>query len=290
MSKGGLMLRGNQPEMAKQVFDLVERVNKQEKNAPGENLMLQLGTGYGKSKTVIPLAADQANQKGQLVRVIAPGNNQSELDNSLHNYFAKQGVDYKRLDIIKDYVAPEKENSSDGRWWTSDNLKNILNTVTRKEPLGISTEDVQVLMVLRDRLQAADNSPEELALLEKILDVLQYDGINVFDEYDRGVMPGREDELDDITDTINEALAPLNNPVRPDEITMMQSAFLNASKNKICLSATMGTGFTMAALTNSATVDEAATKCKSDPMTTNARFFNWLTKTTPIVSDSTSTS
>ncbi len=285
LEQGGLMLRGNQPDMAKEVFDLIEKIHQGGDSAEGQSLIFQLGTGYGKSKTVIPLAADQAFQKGLRARVIAPANNQAELDHSLHHYFADQGVDYHRLDIFKDYVEPAQGSA----WWSTDNLKEILDTVSQKEPLGVSTEDVQVLMTLKDKLKATGESKEEVALLEKIVDTLQYDGVNIFDEYDRGVMPGRQEELNGLTSSMNQALAPLNmnSPIGSDEVAQVQSAFLSGSKNKVCLSATMGSGFTMAVLTDSTSVNEAADKFKSDPMTTNARFFNWLTKTTPIVANDT---
>ncbi|WP_419535334.1 hypothetical protein [Endozoicomonas sp.] len=282
--QGGLMLRGNQPEMAGKVFDVVENMGENR-----QNLIFQLGTGYGKSKTVIPLAVDQAYRKGYPARIIAPESNQAELDHLLFHYFADQGVKYRRLDLFKDYVDPALA-SDDKMWWSVKNLGEILNMVEQNEPLGVSTKDVQLLMVLKDKLKASMTSSDEVAVLEKILDLLQYSGLNIFDEYDRTVMPGRPEEFDWPTREMNRALTPMgaDGKVGSHELAVLQAAFLTGSNNKICLSATVGSAFTMASLTKSETLEEAEGKYTSDPMTTNARFFNWLTKTTPIACNGTS--
>ncbi len=282
--QGGLMLRGNQPEMAGKVFDVVENMGENR-----QNLIFQLGTGYGKSKTVIPLAVDQAYRKGYPARIIAPESNQAELDHLLFHYFADQGVKYRRLDLFKDYVDPALA-SDDKKWWSVKNLGEILNMVEQNEPLGVSTKDVQLLMVLKDKLKASKTSSDEVAVLEKILDLLQYSGLNIFDEYDRTVMPGRPEELDWPTREMNRALTPMgaDGKVGSHELAVLQAAFLTGSNNKICLSATVGSAFTMASLTKSETLEEAEGKYTTDPMTTNARFFNWLTKTTPIACNGTS--
>ncbi|USE34983.1 hypothetical protein [Endozoicomonas sp. SCSIO W0465] len=267
----------------------------------------------GKSKTIIPLAADQAYRKGHPVRIIAPPSNQAELDHSLYHYFAEQGIEYRRLNIFEKYVPP-MEGGAPGKWWTEENLNEILEMVQQNEPLGISTKDVQLLKILKEKLNTKLKSKmdelktthlsgddkakleeevnqlrREVAISEKIVDLLQYSGLNIFDEYGPSVMPGRIDELHEPATEMGWALKPLNTqPTTTREIVEVQSAFLSASKNKICLSATMGTGFAMAALTQSATVAEAAAKCVSDPKTTDARFLNWLAKARPILSRGTS--
>ena len=211
----GLMLRGTQPEMAEKVFDFVKNMRLKRKGFNSLNLVFKLGTGYGKSKTIIPLAADQAYQKGHRVRIIAPPSNQAELDHSLYHYFAEQGIEYRRLDLFEKYV-PSRESVSPVKWWTEKNLDEILKMVEKKEPLGISTKDVQLLKTLKEKLKTKLQSQrealkatrlsrdevEELSqevlqtrsevdILEKIVDSLQYGGLNIFDEYDRSVMPGK---------------------------------------------------------------------------------------------------
>ncbi|WP_257286438.1 hypothetical protein [Endozoicomonas sp. SESOKO1] len=295
--QGGLVLRGDQPKMAEKVFNFVQEMGR-DRESKGKTLVLQLGTGYGKSKTIIPLVADQASRKKHPVRIIAPANNQAELDHSLRGYFADSGVTYRRLDLFKDFVP---QSGTPQKWWSPEVLKDIKEQVIGEGPLGISTKDVQLLMALRDRLKAIDPSDyqthcqetpatlkKEIRLSEDILDALLYDGLKVFDEYDRSVVPSSNDEFTEVTADMNLALKPLGTkPIDEREVAEMQAAFLSGSKHKICLSATMGTGFTMAALTKSATVKEAAEKCESNAMTTNARFFNWLTKTTPVLSSET---
>ena len=99
------------------------------------------------------------------------------------------------------------------------------------------------------------------------------------------------EELDELTADIVWALEPLNLPesISSRDVVEVQAAFLSGSKYKISLSATTGSGFTMAALTKSATVKEAAGKCVSDPKTTDARFLHWLANSAPIFSRGTST-
>ncbi|WP_257295793.1 hypothetical protein, partial [Endozoicomonas sp. YOMI1] len=296
--QGGLVLRGDQPKMAEKVFNFVQEMGS-DRASKGNTLVFQLGTGYGKSKTIIPLVADQACRKKHPVRVIAPANNQAELDHSLTGYFADSGVTYRRLDLFKDFV-PKSETPR--KWWSPQVLKDIKAQVTAEGPLGISTKDVLLLMTLRDRLKAIDAADyqthcketpatlkKEIRLLEDILDALQYDGLKVFDEYDRSVMPSSNDEFKEQAADVSRAQSVLGTkPIDEREVAEMQAAFLSGSKHKVCLSATMGTGFTMAGLTKSATVKEAAEKCESNAMTTHARLFNWLTKTTPILSGETS--
>ncbi|WP_419835710.1 hypothetical protein [Endozoicomonas atrinae] len=310
----GLMLRGTQPEMAEKVFDFVKNMRLKRKGFNSLNLVFKLGTGYGKSKTIIPLAADQAYQKGHRVRIIAPPSNQAELDHSLYHYFAEQGIEYRRLDLFEKYV-PSRESVSPAKWWSEKNLDEILKMVEKKEPLGISTKDVQLLKTLKEKLKTTLQSQREalkatrsqdevevlsqevlqtrneVDILEKIVDSLQYGGLNIFDEYDRSVMPGKVEELDELTADIVWALKPLNMPesISSREVVEVQAAFLSGSKYKISLSATTGSGFTMAALTKSATVKEAAGKCVSDPKTTDARFLHWLANSAPIFSRGTST-
>ncbi|WP_139117297.1 hypothetical protein [Endozoicomonas atrinae] len=310
----GLMLRGTQPEIAEKVFDFVKNMRLKRKGFNSLNLVFKLGTGYGKSKTIIPLAADQAYQKGHRVRIIAPPSNQAELDHSLYHYFAEQGIEYRRLDLFEKYV-PSRESVSPAKWWSEKNLDEILKMVEKKEPLGISTKDVQLLKTLKEKLKTTLQSQREalkatrsqdevevlsqevlqtrneVDILEKIVDSLQYGGLNIFDEYDRSVMPGKVEELDELTADIVWALKPLNMPesISSREVVEVQAAFLSGSKYKISLSATTGSGFTMAALTKSATVKEAAGKCVSDPKTTDARFLHWLANSAPIFSRGTST-
>ena len=310
----GLMLRGTQPEMAEKVFDFVKNMRLTRKGFNSLNLVFKLGTGYGKSKTIIPLAADQAYRKGHRVRIIAPPSNQAELDHSLYHYFAEQGIEYRRLDLFEKYV-PSRESVSPVKWWSEKNLDEILEMVEKKEPLGISTKDVQLLKTLKEKLKTKLQSQREalkasglsrdeveelrqevlqtrneVDILEKIVDSLQYGGLNIFDEYDRSVMPGKVEELDALTADIVWALKPLNLPesISSRDVVEVQAAFLSGSKNKISLSATTGSGFTMAALTKSATVEEAAGKCVSDPKTTDSRFLNWVAKGKPILSRGTS--
>ena len=296
--QGGLVLRGDQPKMAEKVFNFVQEMET-DRNSKGKTLVFQLGTGYGKSKTIIPLVADQACRKNYPVRIIAPANNQAELDHSLKGYFADSGVTYRRLDLFKDFVPksgiPEK-------WWSPKVLEDIKAQVTANVPLGISTKDVLLLMTLRDRLKAIDAADyqthcketpatlkKEIRLLEDILDALLYKGLKVFDEYDRLYAPSSNDEFKEQAADMSRAQSVLGTkPIDEREVAEMLAAFLSGSKHKVCLSATMGTGFTMAALTKSATVKEAAEKCESNAMTTHARLFNWLTKTTPVLSGETS--
>ncbi|MBO9497729.1 hypothetical protein J7438_27140, partial [Thalassotalea sp. G20_0] len=118
---------------------------------------------------------------------------------------------------------------------------------------------------------------------------LQYDGLKVVDEYDRLSTPSSNDEFKEQAADMSRAQSVLGTePVNEREVAELLAAFLSGSKNKVCLSATMGTGFTMAGLTKSATVKEAAKKCESNAMTTQARLFNWLSKTTPVLSGDTS--
>ncbi|WBA80340.1 hypothetical protein [Endozoicomonas sp. GU-1] len=121
------------------------------------------------------------------------------------------------------------------------------------------------------------------------MDALQYDGLKVVDEYDRLSTPSSSDEFKEQAADTSRAQSVLGTePINEREVAELLAAFLSGSKNKICLSATMGTGFTMAGLTKSATVQEAAKKCESNAMTTQARLFNWLSKTTPVLSGDTS--
>ncbi|WP_422489118.1 hypothetical protein [Endozoicomonas sp. ALE010] len=296
--QGGLVLRGDQPKMAEKAFKFVQKMEKG-RTSKGNTLVFQLGTGYGKSKTIIPLVADQACRKDHPVRIIAPANNQAELDHSLTGYFADSGVTYRRLDLFKDFVpksgAPEK-------WWSPAVLEDIKAQVSAKAPLGISTKDVLLLMTLRDRLKTIDAADyqahcketpatlkKEIRLLDDILDALQYDGLKVVDEYDRLSTPSSSDEFKEQAADTSRAQSVLGTkPINEREVAELLAAFLSGSKNKVCLSATMGTGFTMAGLTKSATVQEAAKKCESNAMTTQARLFNWLSKTTPVLSGDTS--
>ncbi|WP_163387976.1 hypothetical protein [Endozoicomonas acroporae] len=296
--QGGLVLRGDQPKMAEKAFKFVQKMGKG-RTSKGNTLVFQLGTGYGKSKTIIPLVADQACRKNHPVRIIAPANNQAELDHSLTGYFADSGVTYRRLDLFKDFVpksgAPEK-------WWSPAVLEDIKAQVSATAPLGISTKDVLLLMTLRDRLKTIDAADyqahcketpatlqKEIRLLDDILDALQYDGLKVVDEYDRLSTPSSSDEFKEQAADMSRAQSVLGTkPINEREVAELLAAFLSGSKNKVCLSATMGTGFTMAGLTKSATVQEAAKKCESNAMTTQARLFNWLSKTTPVLSGDTS--
>ncbi|MGI2029264.1 hypothetical protein [Endozoicomonas acroporae] len=296
--QGGLVLRGDQPKMAEKAFKFVQKMGKG-RTSKGNTLVFQLGTGYGKSKTIIPLVADQACRKNHPVRIIAPANNQAELDHSLTGYFADSGVTYRRLDLFKDFVpksgAPEK-------WWSPAVLEDIKAQVSATAPLGISTKDVLLLMTLRDRLKTIDAADyqahcketpatlqKEIRLLDDILDALQYDGLKVVDEYDRLSTPSSSDEFKEQAADMSRAQSVLGKePINEREVAELLAAFLSGSKNKVCLSATMGTGFTMAGLTKSATVQEAAKKCESNAMTTQARLFNWLSKTTPVLSGDTS--
>ena len=296
--QGGLVLRGDQPKMAEKVFDFVQKMGS-DRTSKGNTLVLQLGTGYGKSKTIIPLVADQACRKGHPVRIIAPANNQAELDHSLTGYFADSGVTYRRLDLFKDYVP---NSGTPGKWWSPEVLEDIKAQVTAKAPLGISTTDVLLLMTLRDQLKAIDAADyqahcketpatlkKEIRLIEDILDSLLYDGLKVFDEHDRSSTPSSKDEFVEQAADVGRAQSVLGaKPIDEREVAELQAAFLSGSKHKVCLSATMGTGFTMAGLTKSATVKEAAEKCESNAMTTHARLFNWLTKSNPVFSGETS--
>ncbi|MBO9482954.1 hypothetical protein [Salinisphaera sp. G21_0] len=296
--QGGLVLRGDQPKMAEKAFKFVQKMGKG-RTSKGNTLVFQLGTGYGKSKTIIPLVADQACRKKHPVRIIAPANNQAELDHSLTGYFADSGVTYRRLDLFKDFVS---NSETPEKWWSPEVLKDIKAQVTAEAPLGISTKDVLLLMTLRDRLKTIDAADyqahcketpatlkKEIRLLDDILDSLQYDGLKVVDEYDRLSTPSSNDEFKEQAADMSRAQSVLGTePVNEREVAELLAAFLSGSKNKVCLSATMGTGFTMAGLTKSATVKEAAKKCESNAMTTQARLFNWLSKTTPILSGDTS--
>ncbi|WBA80341.1 hypothetical protein [Endozoicomonas sp. GU-1] len=150
--QGGLVLRGDQPKMAEKAFKFVQKMEKG-RASKGNTLVFQLGTGYGKSKTIIPLVADQACRKDHPVRIIAPANNQAELDHSLTGYFADSGVTYRRLDLFKDFVP---NSGTPEKWWSPAVLEDIKAQVSAKAPLGISTKDVLLLMTLRDRLKTID--------------------------------------------------------------------------------------------------------------------------------------
>ncbi len=263
------------------------------------------GTGWGKS-TIVQLLSDHAvaenqDNPGRSVLVVAPVSNQAELDITLSRYFDQKGCQYRRLDLHKDHVAPGRV------WWTEEKLDQIHNVLLGipaetypsdrakvcqmvRAPVGASIRDVQILSQLHSRLDSMEepDSEQRLALkkLNGIFDLIR-ESMVFMDEWDSALVPSRKEDLQALASEVNESLSGLKDPakVTSEDIIRGQARMVLGCKRKHQLSATTGTTYAAAIVSGATTPESIREKCNSDPLTTQPRFWHWLNEANPVYID-----
>ena len=264
----------------------------------------QKGTGWGKS-TIVQLLSDHACSSNlghaeRSVLVIAPVSNQAELDITLGRYYASKERHYRSLNILRDY------SSDTAKWWTPENIDRIHNTLLGvdpetkpgdralavekvRAPVGASVKDVQILLQLRHALQRKTRNPMEeqsLHKLDAVVDLIRKSMV-FCDEWDSTLMPPEMEELQGMTNDINQALRQLSSGVMPADVVRSHGQMVLGCNMKLLMSATTASDYTEALVSGEVEPQAIKAACHTDPFTTQQRFWHWLNSAQLIYIDST---
>ncbi|WP_422410631.1 MULTISPECIES: hypothetical protein [unclassified Endozoicomonas] len=263
-------------------------------------MMSHKGTGYGKSTLLLALTDHASAQLGadtdRSIIVMAPKTNQAELDKGLREYYARKGQDYRRLDLETCFAPPcelsvarlvEVENTLLGLpAGTSINDRGSLLAQGRV-PVGASITDVQILMHLKQALLDAEGFIQDkqaiLAKLDDCLDLLK-NSMVFADEFDSEMVPHTEAESISVAQTVQAVIRGLGYvfEVGPRSINLKHSEFLFGCKARHLLSATLGTLYCAALASASGSAEEVRHKARTDPVTTNQRFWHFISLAEPV--------
>ncbi|WOG26479.1 hypothetical protein [Endozoicomonas sp. 8E] len=263
-------------------------------------MMSHKGTGYGKSTLLLALTDHASAQLGadtdRSVIVMAPKTNQAELDKGLREYYAHKGQDYRRLNLETCFAPPcelsvarlvEVENTLLGLpAGTAISDRESLLTQGRV-PVGASITDVQILMHLKQALLDAEGFIQDkqaiLAKLDACLDLLK-NSMVFADEFDSEMVPHTEAESISVAQTVQALIRGLGYAfeVEPRSINLKHSEFLFGCKARHLLSATLGTVYCAALASASGSAEEVRHKARTDPVTTNQRFWHFISLAEPV--------
>ncbi|KEQ19768.1 hypothetical protein [Endozoicomonas numazuensis] len=263
-------------------------------------MMSHKGTGYGKSTLLLALTDHASAQLGpdthRSVIVMAPKTNQAELDKGLREYYARKGQNYCRLNLEASFAQPceltvaklvEVENTLLGLPATTPvgSRKSLLEQ--GRVPVGASINDVQILMHLKQTLLDAERvMPDKQALLTKVDDCLDLlrNSMVFADEFDSAMVPHTEADLISVAQAVQTVIAGLGYDfeVEPRSINLKHSEFLFGCKARHLLSATLGTLYCAALASAASSVEEVRLKARTDPVTTNQRFWHFLSLAEPV--------
>ncbi|WP_257292877.1 hypothetical protein [Endozoicomonas sp. ONNA1] len=258
------------------------------------------GTGYGKSTLLLALTDHASAQLGsdthRSVIVMAPKTNQAELDKGLREYYARKGQNYCRLNLETCFAAPAE--LSVARLLEVENILLGLPAATSVDdrqsllaqgrvPVGASITDVQILMHLKQALLDAEGFIQDkqaiLAKLDACLDLLR-NSMVFADEFDSEMVPHTEAESISVAQAVQKVINGLGYAfeVEPRSINLKHSEFLFGCKARHLLSATLGTLYCAALASASGSVEEVRHKARTDPVTTNQRFWHFLSLAEPV--------
>ncbi|MRI33797.1 hypothetical protein EOPP23_12455 [Endozoicomonas sp. OPT23] len=287
--------------------DEVKRALSAVKNwSEGEKVTLvsHKGTGFGKSTLLLAIsdyaAASVGTQTDRSPIVMAPPSNQAELDDMFGSYFGSKGLTYRRLDLkslsdrspglLTETHLNMIENTLLGL--PEDTLRYERNSLLKRgrAPVGASITDIQALMYIKKELSNKECTlPNREALLERmdqILDLLRNSMIFA-DEWDSNMVPHTSEQLSVVVSGVNQVLEnlQLKTIVKPEDINVSHSEFLLGA-NRHGFSATLGTDYASAMLTESESIEGVKEQAHTDVLTTTERFMHQMSQAELMVVDS----